>query len=446
VFFSSVYFMLIAIILVFIFGYMFIALESVTEINKSGIAILMAVVTWTLFAVGIAEPEELTHILERNLGEAGTTIFFLMGAMAIVELVDTYGGFNFVKRIMNTSSKRSLFWRMTIMTAIMSAILDNLTTTIVMLMILSKIVTNKKDLLTYSSMIVIAANAGGAFSPIGDVTTIMLWNGKMITALGVMSKVFLPSVASIIVPGLILQYRLKGQMDIIAPSTLKPVKVQGEIRRRDRVEVFIVGVGGLCCVPLFHSLTGLPPFVGILLVLALLWILTDIIHKYVKKSSANVASILSKIDMETILFFLGILLTVSVLSETGLLTGMGNWLQAHLSNDYLQTGIIGVLSSIVDNVPLVAAAMKMYPIADPAMVASTPALAGMVQDGVFWQLLAYCAGTGGSLLIIGSAAGVIAMGLQHIEFGWYLKNISWVALLGYLAGIAVYALEVIIGL
>lgn len=332
------------------------------------------------------------------------------------------------------------------MTALMSAILDNLTTTIVMLMILSKIVTDKKDLLTYASMIVIAANAGGAFSPIGDVTTIMLWNGGMLSAAGVIAKVLLPSVASIIVPGLILQYRLKGSMEKISDHALKPVKVQGEIRRRDRAEVFIVGVGGLCCVPLFHSLTGLPPFVGILLVLALLWILTDIIHKYVKKSSANVASVLGKIDMETILFFLGILLTVSVLSETGVLSNIGVWMQGHLSNEYLQTGIIGVLSSIVDNVPLVAAAMKMYPIADPALVASTPALAGMVQDGTFWQLLAYCAGTGGSLLIIGSAAGVIAMGIQHISFGWYLKNITWIAFLGYIAGIAVYALEMMIGL
>lgn len=433
--------MIAAIVVVFLVGYALIAIEGVTEINKAAIALLMSVICWTLFAVGGFAGDATTEVLERSLGEAGTTLFFLMGAMTIVELVDTYGGFNFVRRVMNTESKKVLFWRIAIMTALMSAILDNLTTTIVMLMILGKVVQNPKDVLVYTSMTVIAANAGGAFSPIGDVTTIMLWNGKMLSAGGVISMLFLPAVASFVVPGLILQHRLHGPREKISEESLKMKKHPFEARRRERYEVFIVGVGGLCCVPLFHGVTGLPPFVGILLVVGILWVLTDIIHKYVKKSSASVSAILGKIDMNTILFFLGILMAVSVLSEIGVLASLGEWLGDHVGSYYLQTGLIGVLSSVVDNVPLVAATMKMYPIADAAMVASDPALAGMVQDGMFWQLLAYCAGVGGSLLIIGSAAGVVAMGIMHIDFGWYLKNITWVAFLGYIAGILVFFIE-----
>lgn len=439
--------MIVAIVISFLVGYLLIALEGVTKINKSAIALLMCVICWTLYAVGGFAGADLTHILEANLGEAGTTLFFLMGAMTIVELVDIYGGFNFVRRVMNTDSKVKLFWRIAILTAFMSAILDNLTTTIVMLMILGKIVDNQKDALIYSSIIVIAANSGGAFSPIGDVTTIMLWNGKMLSAGGVIKSLILPACVSFIVPGLILQHKLKGPMKKLTAAELKPVKHPFEARRRERYEVFIVGVGGLCCVPLFHSLTGLPPFVGILLVLGILWVLTDLIHLFVKRSSASITSILGKIDMSTILFFLGILMSVGVLSEVGVLSNLGTWLSEHVKSNYLQTGIIGILSSVVDNVPLVAACMKMYPIADASIVAADPTLAGMVLDGTFWQLLAYCAGVGGSLLIIGSAAGVVAMGIMHIDFGWYLKNISWIALIGYVAGIIVYWLQsMIIGL
>lgn len=430
------------IVLIFLLGYLFIAVESFTKVDKAAIALLMCVLCWTVFALGGGAEGSLTHVLEACLGEAGTTIFFLMGAMTIVEIVDSYGGFNFVRKLLMTTSKRSLFWRIAVLTAAMSAILDNLTTTIVMMMILGKLVDNHKDALIYTAMVVISANAGGAFSPIGDVTTIMLWNGKMLSALGVISHIFLPAVVSFVVPGLILQNRLHGKLENV--SSFKPIKVQGEVSRRDRAEVFAIGVGGLCCVPLFHSLTGLPPFMGILIVLALLWVFTDILHFFVKKSSASVASVLGKIDMETILFFLGILMSVSVLSETGVLTDFGKVLSENVKSDYLQTGLIGVLSSVVDNVPLVAASMKMYPIADAAMIAADPAMASLAQDGIFWQLLAYCAGTGGSLLIIGSAAGVVAMGLQNISFGWYLKNVTWVAFVGYLAGIATYALQSLI--
>lgn len=427
------------IVLIFLIGYLFIAVESFTKVDKAAISLLMCVLCWTVFALCGGADGNLSHVLESSLGEAGTTIFFLMGAMAIVELVDTYGGFNFVRKLLMTTSKRSLFWRMAVMTAVMSAILDNLTTTIVMMMILGKLVDNHKDALIYTAMIVISANAGGAFSPIGDVTTIMLWNGSMLSAVGVISHVFLPAVVSFVVPGLILQHKLQGTLDPV--TNFKPIKVHGEVSRRDRAEVFAIGVGGLCSVPLFHSLTGLPPFMGILIVLAVLWVFTDILHFFVKKSSASVQSVLGKIDMETILFFLGILMSVSVLSETGVLTDFGKMLSENVKSDYLQTGLIGILSSIVDNVPLVAASMKMYPVADVAMVAADPAMASLAQDGIFWQLLAYCAGTGGSLLIIGSAAGVVAMGLQNVSFGWYLKNITWIALVGYVAGIATYALQ-----
>ncbi|MCQ2147129.1 MAG: sodium:proton antiporter NhaD [Bacteroidales bacterium] len=437
--------MVIAITIAFVLGYILIAVEGLTKVNKAAVALLMASVCWTLYAVGGLGGEELTEVLERNLGEAGTTIFFLMGAMTIVELVDSYGGFNFVKRALSTTSKVALFWRIALLTAIMSAVLDNLTTTIVMLMILGKIVGSSKDNLIYASMIVLSANAGGAFSPIGDVTTIMLWNGKMVTATGVILMVAIPSIVSFVVPGLILQRQLHGELSL-TPNTHDSFrkKLPNEPRRRERLEVFIVGVGGLCLVPLFHTLTELPPFMGIICIVGLLWVLTDIIHIYVKKSSASISAVLGKIDMSTILFFLGILLSVSVLSEIGVLSSLGAWLNENIASDFLKTGIIGVLSAVVDNVPLVAGTMKMYPIADAAMVAADPSLAGMVQDGIFWQLLAYCAGVGGSLLIIGSAAGVVAMGIANISFGWYIKKISWVALIGYLCGIAAYAVQCLV--
>lgn len=437
--------MITIIIAVFLAGYLMIALESVTKINKAGTAILMAVICWVLYSTGGFAGNELDEVIERNLGEAGTTLFFLMGAMTIVELVDSYGGFNFVRRLLQTKSKRNLLWKMAILTAVLSAVLDNLTTTIVMLMILNKLVADENDKLTYASMIVIAANAGGAFSPIGDVTTIMLWNGGMVSATGVIKSLILPSIASFVVPCLILQYRLKGSLSLAeAPKVAtRTIVKKGEeyVRRSERYEIFAIGVGGLCLVPVFHTLTGLPPFVGIFAVVGILWIITDILHRNIKKSSHTLTLMFGRIDMATIMFFLGILMSVSVLSETGVLNELGKWLSDHVSNNYVLTGCIGVLSSIVDNVPLVAGSMKMYPIADAAMVASDPVLGAMVQDGIFWQLLAYCAGVGGSMLIIGSAAGVVAMGTEHISFGWYMKNISWIALAGFLAGMAVYAIQ-----
>ena len=418
------------IIVVFLLGYLNIAMESVSKINKAAFAILMCVICWVLYAIGDYAGGNLTEVLERNLGEAGTTLFFLMGAMTIVELVDQHGGFNFVRETLMSKSKRSLMWKMGFMTAFLSAVLDNLTTTIVMLMILRKLVSDHNDRIIFASLVVIAANSGGAFSPIGDVTTIMLWNSKMITALGVIKEIFIPSMVSFIIPAAILQYQLKGELK--PTGIAAKVEQQQENNRFQRRMVFLFGVGGLCSVPVFHSLTGLPPFMGILLVLCVLWLITDIFYRQKESSTKRVTAMLSRIDMSTIMFFLGILMAVSVLAEIGVLAAVGEWLDKNVGNHYLVTGAIGILFSIVDNVPLVAGAMKMYPIAPTG---------DMAVDGVFWQLLAYCAGVGGSMLIIGSAAGVVAMGIEKITFGWYMKKISWVALIGYLGGMLVYWLE-----
>lgn len=433
--------MLTAIVAFFVVGYLCIALESVIKVNKAATALLMCVGCWVMYAVGAMNEiapcfgtlHELGHAIERNLGEAGTTLFFLMGAMTIVEVVDQHGGFNPVRKILQSKTKRGLLWKMAFMTAFLSAILDNLTTSIVMIMILRKLIYDRDARLIFASMIIIAANSGGAFSPIGDVTTIMLWNGGQVSAAGVITEIILPSIVSFVIPCCILQYRLHGTC---AGSEENAIELEHtKIGRKQRTIIFALGVGGLCCVPAFHMATELPPFMGILCVLGILWVATELFYHDTPeddKEAIRVHNMLGRIDMSTILFFLGILMAVSVLAEIGVLRALGEWLEKTIGNHYLVTGTIGVLSSIVDNVPLVAGSMKMYPIAE---------LGDMAQDGIFWQLLAYCAGVGGSMLIIGSAAGVVVMGLEKITFGWYLKNITWIAFVGYLAGIAVYFVE-----
>ena len=421
------------IVCAFVIGYAFIALESVTKINKAAIAVLMCVVCWTLLALGyegLALPDfELNESIEKNLGEAGTTLFFLMGAMTIVEIVDQHGGFNWVRGALASKTKRSLLWKIAFMTAILSAVLDNLTTSIVMIMILRKLVQDKQDRIWYAVCVIIAAIAGGAFSPIGDVTTIMLWNGKMITALGVISEIIVPSFVAFIVPTAVMQMHLKGELPKIEDKREAEIS---HITKNERIMIFCLGVGGLCCVPVCHTVTELPAFMGILGVLGILWCVTEIIYRKKEEHdpmAKRVTKMLSRIDLSTIMFFLGILMAVAVLSEIGVLTSIGKWLDVTIGNDYLVTGAIGVLSSIVDNVPLVAGAMKMY------VINASP---NLVVDGIFWQLLAYCAGVGGSMLIIGSAAGVVVMGLEHINFGWYMKNVTWIAFVGYVAGIVCY--------
>lgn len=425
------------IVCAFVIGYAFIALESVTKINKAAIAVLMCVVCWTLLALGYEGLNlpgfELNESIEKNLGEAGTTLFFLMGAMTIVEIVDQHGGFNWVRGALASKTKRSLLWKIAFMTAILSAVLDNLTTSIVMIMILRKLVQDKQDRIWYAVCVIIAANAGGAFSPIGDVTTIMLWNGKMITALGVISEIIVPSFIAFIVPTAVMQMHLKGELPKVEDK--REVEIS-HITKTERIMIFCLGVGGLCCVPVFHTVTELPAFMGILGVLGILWCVTEIIYRKKEEHdpmAKRVTKMLSRIDLSTIMFFLGILMAVAVLSEIGVLEAVGKWLDQAVGNDYLITGAIGILSSIVDNVPLVAGAMKMYAI-DPTSV-------NLAVDGIFWQLLAYCAGVGGSMLIIGSAAGVVVMGLEHINFGWYMKNVTWIAFVGYVAGIVCYWFE-----
>lgn len=437
----------IAIILAFVIGYLFIAIESVTKINKAAIALLMFVVCWTIFMIAPASlvpalasvdhsqmANAVSKIIEEHLGETGTTLFFLMGAMTIVELVDQNGGFNFVKDTLKTKSKRSLLWRIAIMTFILSAILDNLTTSIVMIMILRKLVKERKDRVIYASLVIIAANSGGAFSPIGDVTTIMLWNKGVITAAGVITEVLIPSIVSMVIPAYVLSLSLKGEL--VVPEAKKAANADEDyLTASQRKLIFFLGVGGLIFVPIFKTITHLPPFVGILLVLGILWTVTESMYRHLEHDDSDgmqkrVSRMLTRIDMSTILFFLGILMAVGALQTIGALAQLGEGLNVWFDgNHYLVTGIIGVLSSIVDNVPLVAGCMGMYPV---------QAVGDMAVDGIFWQLLAYCAGVGGSMLIIGSAAGVVVMGLEKITFGWYMKHISWVAFLGYIAGIVSY--------
>ena len=431
------------IIVAFVAGYLCIALESLTKITKAAIALLMCVVCWTLLMVSpgayypdVASDGVLHHIsevIEHHLGDAAGTLFFLMGAMTIVEIVDSNGGFNFVRDIMKTRSKRKLLWRVAIATFFLSSILDNLTTSIVMIMVLRKLVQSREERLIYAALIIISANSGGAFSPIGDVTTIMLWIKGVVTTQGILTEIFIPSLVSMLVPAFILQYSLSGKFDkeqnLVTAEISQFTKVQRNI-------IFWLGVGGLVFVPIFKSITHLPPFMGILLVLGVLWTVTEIFHHNTSEDDTmakRVSDLLSRIDLSTIMFFLGILMAVAVLQEIGVLTALGTGLnEVFVGNYYVINGIIGVLSSIVDNVPLVAGCMGMYPVAETG---------AMAIDGIFWQLLAYCAGVGGSMLIIGSAAGVVVMGLEKITFGWYLKRITWIAFVGYLAGIVTYWLQ-----
>ena len=434
----------IAIITAFVIGYFFIAIESVTKINKAAIALLMFVVCWTLFmidpgqyitsAVGNMKALVVSGEIERHLGSTSTTLFFLMGAMTIVELVDQNGGFNFVRDTLHSTSKRKLLWKIAWMTFFLSAILDNLTTSIVMVMILRKLVNEHKDRIIYASLVIISANSGGAFSPIGDVTTIMLWNKGVITAAGVISEIFIPSVISMVIPAYIMSFMLKGELTFSAQQ--QRAVAASSLTTGQRKTIFFLGVGGLMFVPVFKSLTHLPPFVGILLVLGVLWTVTEVFYHNLSEveergaMQKRVSHMLARIDMSTILFFLGILMAVGCLETIGVLEALGKGLDVTFEgNHYLVTGIIGVLSSIVDNVPLVAGCMGMYPVQTAG---------DMAIDGIFWQLLAYCAGVGGSMLIIGSAAGVVVMGLEKITFGWYLKHITWIAFVGYIAGIASY--------
>ncbi len=460
--------MLVAIVTLFIIGYLAIALEHPLRIDKTASALLLGMLLWVLYAFGAesivpaVSGEELheyiasasaslqqeslarqclefilnVQIIE-HMGDISEILFFLIGAMTIVELIDIHGGFSIITDHINTRKKRKLLWIICPIAFFMSAVLDNLTTTIVMIMLLRKLINDQHERWIYASMIVIAANTGGAWSPIGDITTIMLWVKGNVTTSALIAFVLLPSLVALFVPMLFATRMLSGEL----PEGNRIVTRSDFISAREKKTLFYLGVGGLIFVPIFKAITHLPPFVGILISLSVLWIFTEIMYnsKLIEKSQEHrVPQVLSHIDTPTILFFLGILMAVAVLQATGILGSAAGWLDQEVHNVYIINILLGLLSSIVDNVPLVAAAMGMYPISDPGTVGY---MANFIQDGVFWEFLSYCAGVGGSMLIIGSAAGVVAMGLEKINFGWYLKHISLLALIGYLAGAAVYVVE-----
>lgn len=454
--------MFLLMVIVFVLGYLAIALEHPLKIDKAASALLIGSLTWVVYISGAfdiftsgvstawneyfaANPEANTiegmqHFIVHNqiiehLGEISEILFFLLGAMTIVEITDQHEGFKVITDRIKTTHKVKLLWIISFITFFLSAMLDNLTTTIVMVALLRKLIDDKHTRWFYASMVVLAANAGGAWSPIGDVTTIMLWIGGQVTTVNIIVGVFIPSLVCMVVPLLLLSMTMKG-------NVTRP-KIDAEKKSKttsfERNLMLGLGVGGLLFVPVFKTITHLPPYMGMLLSLAIIWMITEILHfKKPKEQKLSVTSILTKVDVPTVLFFLGILSAVAALQSAGQLSVLAQALDDSLGDVYLIGGAIGVLSAVVDNVPLVAGAMGMYPIADPG---ATGYLANFVQDGLFWEYLAYTAGTGGSMLIIGSAAGVAAMGLEKIDFIWYLKHISWLALIGYLAGIGFYVLE-----
>lgn len=422
---------MIVMVVVFVIGYFFIAMEHTFKINKSATALLLAVAMWTLYvAIGGFHAGENHGVLIEALGDTAEILFFLLGAMTIVETIDQHGGFSIITDRITTKSKRKLLWVISILTFFMSAVLDNLTTSIVMCALLRKLVSDKRDRWLFGGAVILAANSGGAWSPIGDVTTIMLWIKGNISAVGVIKETLLASIVCLIVPTLGISTMLKGELEktpeVQTGNTVSLIsKLQSKI-------VLGIGVGFLVFTPVFKTITHLPPYMGILLGLSVLWIVTELMHKRRPEvyQRMNIGTVITRVDTPSVLFFLGILMAVSCLSSAGHLRLLAQGLDG-LGNFYLTDLIIGALSSIVDNVPLVAAAMGMYDIAPAGHFA---------MDGAFWEFLAYCAGTGGSLLIIGSAAGVAVMGMEKIDFVWYLKHISIWALLGYLAGAGTYVL------
>ncbi len=426
-------------IIVFVLGYTAIALEHPIHIDKSASALLTGVLTWTLLVLGAPEIlGALEHGLEykdfideqlmEHLAEIGSILFFLLGAMTIVELVDAHEGFRVVTDKITTTNKVKLMWILSLITFFFSAALDNLTTSIVMAAVLRKLMSDKKDLWLFAGMVIIAANAGGAWSPIGDVTTIMLWIGGQITAGHIVTAIFLPSLTTLLIPLAVLSFTMKG--DVRRPEKTSSKK-HAPVTEGERKLIFFMGVGLLLFVPIFKTVTHLPPFMGILFGLGLLWLVTEIIHRQKNKEHYNhltVVGTLREVDVPSVLFFLGILLAVASLQTAGHLQLLATYLDKTFGNIYIVNILIGLLSSIVDNVPLVAGAQGMY------------SLSTYPVDHTFWEFLAYCAGTGGSVLIIGSAAGVAIMGILKIDFIWYLKRISLLALAGYFGGAAIFYL------
>ena len=471
--------MITAMLIVFVLGYVLIAIEHTIRINKTAVALILGMVLWTMYIFAdsrliigadpgafhnfIAQNPDYAHLsllgqirkyvtgleIVEQLGNVAEILFYLLGAMTIVEVIDIHQGFSAITRRIKTGSKKKLLWLVAFITFFMSSVLDNMTSAIVMMMLMQKLLDEQRERWIFGSMVIIASNAGGAWTPIGDVTTIMLWINDNISSGSIMESIFLPSVVSMSIPVALISLSLKGKL---ANVQTKPGAEETPVFNR-RQQNWILGIGVLCllAVPVFKSITDLPPFAGILLTLGLFWVYTDLLYnrqrKLPQQQQYRVPYALSKVDFSTILFFLGILMSVAALEAIGVLHSLADYLNTSLHNIYLISMIIGFLSSIIDNVPLVAAAMGMYPLTNPQAVAGSPEAAylmNFVRDGHFWNLIAYCAGTGGSLLIIGSAAGVVVMGLEKINFMWYMKHITWIATIGFLAGIGIYYLQTLL--
>ena len=414
--------MILLLVVVFVVGYLIITLEDFLKFNKTATALITGVLCWAIYALG--NSGEVTTKLGHHLVGIAEILFFLLGAMTIVELIDAHDGFSIITDRITTTNPRTLLWVIALITFFLSAVLDNLTAAIVMVSLLRKLVSDLSLRKILAAVIIIAANAGGAWSPIGDVTTTMLWIGGQITSTSIITKIFLPSLASLIVPLLFLQFRSEFKQPIQA--------IPKEIQSHKYQHIMLwVGTGGFLFVPIFKTITHLPPYMGMMLVLGLIWATSELIHKdkdEEERQPFTAAYALSRIDSSSILFFLGILLAISSLEATNLLQKLAVWLNSTVGNIDVIVALIGLASAVIDNVPLVAASMGMYD------------LTLYPTDHSLWLFLAYCAGTGGSILIIGSAAGVAVMGMEKVGFGWYFKKISGLALLGYLSGIAVYLL------
>ena len=422
--------MLTALIVIFVLVYAAIALEHPLRINKSASALLGAGLLWTLYALSQSDAHLVGEQLNESLMTTAQIVFFLMGAMTIVEVVDAHNGFEVITSKIKTKKLSTLMWMVGFVSFFLSAILDNLTTTIVMVSLMKKLLEQREDRLFFAGIIVIAANAGGAWTPIGDVTTTMLWIGGQITALEIMKGLFIPSLINLLVPLTVTAFIL-GNRPVIAPQRSE-ADALFETSSFERNLMFFSGLAILVLVPVFKTLTHLPPFMGILFGLGVLWLVGDVVHRKeeeLRKQRLTLARALTRIDMSSIVFFIGILLSVAVLEHTHVLADIAKWLDTTIGRQDVIVMVIGLVSAVVDNVPLVAASMGMY------------SLDTYPPDSFLWEFLAYCAGTGGSILIIGSAAGVAAMGLEKIDFIWYVKKISGLALIGYLAGAVFYIAE-----
>ncbi len=415
---------------IFILGYIFIIMEHKIKISRSATAILTGILCWIAIMLS-GNKESLQLSLEKSISESSQIIFFLLGAMAIVELIDIHGGFSIVTSKIKQQNKKKLLWIITFITFFLSSILDNLTTTIALIILIRKMISDPKERALFGGIVVIAANAGGAWTVIGDITTTMLWIGGNLSIFAVMKNLFFPSILSVVIPTFIVSRKLKE--NVAAPAAME--NEQNGVRSKDKIIIFCAGVISLIMVPVFKTVTSLPPFMGILFALAVMWIITEIIHKNdgsINREKLSVTQAIKESDIASILFFMGILLAISALSAAGILDKIGFFLDKNIQNKNSIAVIIGAASSLIGNVSLVAASIKMYPISV------------VMPDSHFWNLLAFSTGTGGSIFIIGSAAGIALMGLEKITFNWYLKNISFLAFIGFISGIAVYFLQTLI--